>query len=630
MRRFREEKGSALVMVMFMMLILTLLGVAVLSAAVGGARRTLTRENDVQSLQLTQKTLDESVAYIANKLDGKTLKADALDSTLQGVLSAIPALQVAGSTTNQAVKTELDLASTRLISAKSTADFADSASILKKNASYTVTLIAQSEINGVKRTLKQDVKVSLYPDFLNYAFGSENDLILNGSPTIKGNIYAGGKLQVSNMAEYTYKGKKYNREEKTAQKTLFPTMLKRGDGSQPLAFVQSLNDFEISENVYESHPVNQGTNNEALSGELTIANVKKALGIDLSQVRIRKNEQFVKVNVDQSFLDKILEARDSVNQPILSLSDLNTSGSIGSYNYSETLSKYTKALKMPEKPIEPTKPIDPASADKVIQDQYKLELDAYEKAYTKYITIDLPNYQTALNDLTKALTNMEGTVVFNGDLNVDGDWLKGLIQTTKSASSWLIINGNLTVNNTLDNTPLNIDSSVLVTGAVNLAGKINVDSTLLTLGNTKIQDATITGAVKSGVVKEIVLISKGPILLNRVDAFSQASVAQTLRGFFYTDSTAELYGVGSNFDLQGGFFAKGNLTVNAVVGNSTEDASRTQIVFDDQTTSKTSRFKVDYNDQVFNNQGLALPRVDQISVKAEKIELIQESEIPKS
>ncbi|OWR27562.1 hypothetical protein CDO73_21745 [Saccharibacillus sp. O23] len=604
MRRFREEKGSALVMVMFMMLILTLLGVAVLSAAVGGARRTLTRENDIQSLQLTQKTLDESVAYIASKLDGKTLKADMLGSTLQDVLSQIPALQASNATNGSGVKTELALASTRLLSATASDDFAGSG--LKGNSSYTVTLIAQSDINGVKRILKQDVKVSLYPDFLNYAFGSEKDLILNGSPTIKGNIYAGNTLRVSNVANYAYRGQNLQKP------SLFPRMVERADKTQPLAFVQSLDAFTLSENGYAPRPVNRGADGSALSGDLTIANVRKALNIDLSQVRIRKNEQFVQVNVDQSFRDKFGQA-------------LGISDSVDIPDYSAYLNNVPNALKMPIKPKEPVKPVDPLSSDKTIQDQYKKDLDAYEKLYTNYIQVELPNYQKALNDLKTALTTMTGTVVFNGDLNVDGDWLKGLIQTQRSASSWLIVNGNLTINNTLDNTPLNLYSSVLVTGAVNLGGKINVDSTLLTLGNTKIQDATITGANGD---KEIVLISKGPILLNRVDAFTQANVAQTLRGFFYTDATAELYGVGSNFDLQGGFFAKGNLTVNAVVGNSVEDASRQNIIFDDQTVSKTSRFKVDYNDQVFEHQGLALPRVDQISVKADKIELLQESQIP--
>lgn len=50
-----NERGSALVLVMFVALLLTILGVAVLGATMGGAQRTETRENDVQSLHLAQR-----------------------------------------------------------------------------------------------------------------------------------------------------------------------------------------------------------------------------------------------------------------------------------------------------------------------------------------------------------------------------------------------------------------------------------------------------------------------------------------------------------------------------------------------------------------------------------------------
>lgn len=602
MRRLRGEKGSALVMVMFMMLILTLLGVAVLSATVGGARRTLTRENDIQSLQLTQKTLDESVAFIAANLDGKQIAANTLKATLDGVLTRIPARQVADPTKKTGVQTDLTLASSQLISAVPTADFLNDP--IKGDSSYTVTLTAQGVVNGVQRTMTQKVTVSLYPDFLNYAFGSEENLILNGAPQIKGNIYAGNQLLVSNMAQYTYNGIKYNGVDNPAQKTLFPNMLARDDGSQPLAFVQSLDRFNLSENNYQSRPVNQGADGSTLSGDLTKANVKKALNIDLSQVRIRNNEQFIRVDVIQSFREKFGLA-------------LNLNGSSIPADVSgmkAVLDGYSGALKMPEKPPGPPTEPGPQGTDET-EAKYNDRIKKYEDEYKKYIAA-LEQYERDLDTLAGKLTNMGSTVVFNGNLDVDGDWLRGLIQTTRRADSWLIVNGDLTVNNKIDSSNLNVYGNVLVTGSVKLVGKINVDSTMFVLGNTTIQDATITGATGN---KEIVLISKGPILLNRVDAFNDT--AQTLRGFFYTDATAELYGVGSNFDLQGGFFAKGNLTVNAVVGSSTQDPSRQRINFDDQSVGKANRFKVNYNDEVFEHQGMALPRVDKISVKAEKIQL---------
>ncbi|NGZ76087.1 hypothetical protein [Saccharibacillus alkalitolerans] len=608
MKRLRGEKGSALVMVMFMMLILTLLGVAVLSAAVGGARRTLTRENDIQSLQLTQKTLDESVAYIAANLEGQQVKADRLKTTLDSVVAGIPAKQP---DSDGGVKTDLALASGRLVDASVSADF-KATDPIKGNSSYTVTLVAEADVNGVKRTMQQKVRVSLYPDFLNYAFGSEEDLILNGSPYIKGNIYAGRSLRVSNMANYAYNGNSGLR-----QASLFPKMAEREDKSPPLAFVQSLDQFILSENNYPARSVNRGAAGEALSGELIKANVLKGLGIDLSQVRIRKNEQFIQINVDRSFREKLAGALKVDESALPQAAGLN-----------DYLNGYDGALKMPEKPVEPVQPEPPSSdATQEELDQYDKEYGQYKKDLAQYEQ-DYLDYQAALTKLSDTLSAMNGTVVFNGNLNVDGKWLRDLIQTGKSTkaggydTAWLVVNGDLTVANTVDDSELRLYSNILVTGSVNLASRINVDSTLFALGGTTIQDATITGAADGGGSdKEIVLISKGSILLNRVDAFKPNNEARTLRGFFYTDATAELYGVGSNFDLRGGFFAKGNLTVNAVVGDSVEAPSRQHIVFDDQTGTKTSRFKVNYNDEVFEHQGLALPRVDRVSVKAEKIEL---------
>lgn len=614
MKRAREEKGSALVMVMFMMLILTLLGVAVLSAAVGGARRTLTRENDIQSLQLTQKTLDESVAYIAANLEGQSVQGNALGVRIQSVLSAMPALR--SDDDGSGVQTDLQSASGELISAVPKADFEGDP--LRGNSSYTITLTAEGNVNGVKRTMTQKVKVSMYPDFLNYAFGSEEDLILNGSPLIRGNIYAGETLRVRKKAEYAYKGKNDLRKE-----SLFPLMSARDDGAMPLAFVQSLDQFVITEDQdrYPERAVNRGTDGSALSGELTKVNVTKALGIDLSQVRIRNNEQFIQINVQQSFREKLAEA---LGVDIGSLPD----------DLTGYLNSYGGALEKPEKPKEPERVPEAQTEEERKSVAYQAKLQKYDEDLKAYLE-KLKEYEAALAKLASTLSAMPGTVVFKGNpvvdggsLKVDGKWLRDLIQTNKSASTgtvggpqpWLVINGDLNVNNEIDNSALRLYSNILVTGSVNLTGNIEVDSTMFVLGSTTIQDAAITGAEVAGSEeKEIVLISKGSILLNRVDAFSSTDKVQTLRGFFYTDSTAQLYGVGSNFDLRGGFFAKGSLTVNAVVGNSTEGPD--QINFDDQVAGRTSRFKVDYNDEVFEHQGLALPKVDRISVKAEKIEL---------
>lgn len=85
-----NERGSALVLVMFVALLLTILGLAVLGATVGGAQRTETRENDVQSLHLAQKGLDETAAYIQTKLDGrKDIDPDHMEDEIKDIVLEI-------------------------------------------------------------------------------------------------------------------------------------------------------------------------------------------------------------------------------------------------------------------------------------------------------------------------------------------------------------------------------------------------------------------------------------------------------------------------------------------------------------------------------------------------------------
>lgn len=166
---------------------------------------------------------------------------------------------------------------------------------------------------------------------------------------------------------------------------------------------------------------------------------------------------------------------------------------------------------------------------------------------------------------------------------------------------------------------MNVKGNILVAGNVTIKGKIAFDSTMFVLGNTTVEDATIQGLNS----KELVLISKGKVLINRLDAFSNHPV--TMKAFFYTDSTGELYGVGSRFSLDGGFFAKGDLTVNAVVGEVRSlSAQVPNNDFVSQTADEMRRFEVEYNNQVYIHQQSSLPRVSNVSISVGPIKFATE------
>lgn len=596
MKRWREEKGSALVMVMFMMLILTLLGVTILSATVAGSRRTLTRENDIQSLQLTQKVLDESVAYISKQLNAKvelpSFDAKNLKAEIENVINTLP-VDPQGKPQAKGVQTSaLYAASGSLTSHPKVEDDFAKDDLLKQGTAYKFKLTAVGNVNGVQRTLTQEVKINMYPDFLQYAFGSEQNLILNGAPYINGNIYAGRDLIVTNRPKYVYKGSNL------ATNSVFPQMEKDSQ-----VFIQSLDQFATGENDSAPTPVTSG-------GDSAVSTrVKQALNIDVSQIHIKNQQKFVQINVENSFLEKLATSVNKTGVTPESLqkaySELAGSPSARASAIVGDLEKVgVQTAVMPAEPELET--ITPLGSNPTEE-----EISVYNQA-VKRNEDKVNEYNNKVNELKASLASLKQTTIYKGDLLVDGKTFSSLGALNKSY--WLIVNGNLTVAGGTQ--PIALASNVLVTGDVRFKDRAEVDSTMLTMGRTTIEDATIAGRDQ----KEIVLIAKGEVLLNRVDAFRDT--VSSLRGFFYTDSTATLYGVGSNFSLEGGFFAKGDLTVNAVVGDSKAGAA--DIAFDPQSSSgqnTRSRFKVRYNDEVYAHQGSGLPQVQHVSISAGKLQL---------
>lgn len=580
--QYRQEQGSALVMVMFVVLILTVLGLAVLSATVGGAKRTETRENDVQSLHLAQKSLDEAVAYITAQLDQQqnidpvSLNADILNITQQiqnqintGVQTSTN-LQASGAGQSQA----------RLTSIVYKGPEKGTTSQLTQ---YALTLTAQANVNGVNRTLVQEVNIDTFPEFLSYALGSENNLILNGAPNITGNIYAGNTLKTSHTARYTYKAVSHT------QSTQYPHL--NGD-----AYVQSLDAIQEEKITNQYTPVN-------MDPALANSSLGRVLGISLEQVNIKNKKKFVQVNMDQTFIDKIAEAV-SVNR-----ADIQAMYTSANNNPAQLMTNVAnrygiKQLTLPTKPADPVRPASGASS---------AEWDQYNAAVAAMQT-----YEDQMATLKKTLSTLTQSVVFNGDLELDGVTFDKLNYTQKEGN-WFLLNGNLTIDN-YQSSAINIRANMITAGNVTIHGEAALDATVYVMKapasatdyTTVLQDATIKGL--NG--KEVVLLSKGGILLNRIDAFS--STPTTIKGFFYTEAAADLYGVGSVFWLDGGFFAKGDLTVNAVVGDAVKGTSDIEV---NPSSSVGSRFRVAYNESVYADQQSGLPRIQQVNVRVGKLEL---------
>jgi hypothetical protein len=362
------------------------------------------------------------------------------------------------------------------------------------------------------------------------------------------------------------------------------------------------------------------------SGDSNTKNAKTILG-DLSETQTKSNKDFIGINMEESFVDKLTEAiggGSAVRDAIQNLYKLRMSDVMNYLIDSKQLAK-----------ISPLAPTGNETTQQI--EAYTSELAAFKK----YVNEDL-NQGSVLyrGDFNLNQFDYSNLLYVTGD-NIGKTYRKDTDKDGYSQSNWFIIDGDLKITNTNVNDPIQVRANILVTGDVHISGNVEMDSTIFAMGNTVIEDASIEGL--NG--RELVLMSKGDILITRVNTNGPESfknivgdqqydlafdsddktigAIKRLDAFFYTDSTAELYGVGSIFWIRGGFFSKGDLTINAVRGfaevqNGAIKAEENQASI----LGKRARFIISYNNDIFDHQAAALPRVKTVQLNRGKRKML--------
>ncbi|MCX8047466.1 MAG: hypothetical protein N3A70_11415 [Anoxybacillus gonensis] len=201
---------------------------------------------------------------------------------------------------------------------------------------------------------------------------------------------------------------------------------------------------------------------------------------------------------------------------------------------------------------------------------------------------------------------------------------------TLNDGQWLIVNGDLTLENA-GSSPLQISGNIIVLGNLTITGQVAFDSTIYVNGNTSIYNTTISGL--NG--KEVVLLTKEELEIARVNEFTNnfSLTTPNLKGFFYTDSNAVIYAVGSYINIEGGLFARGNgsiipytdengLIINTYRGETNESGTNLSFqtpISSEEDQKQYARFVVKHNKDVFINRGLGLPLVKQLAVIVDEL-----------
>ncbi|MDQ0214533.1 hypothetical protein J2S13_000929 [Oikeobacillus pervagus] len=162
---------------------------------------------------------------------------------------------------------------------------------------------------------------------------------------------------------------------------------------------------------------------------------------------------------------------------------------------------------------------------------------------------------------------------------------------------------------------------------------IEFDAVIYTQGKATVSNLNIKGLPRGQIKKQLILLSRDKLLITRVNEFNnfhhpketkdaqdyiphENEAITPLKAFFYTESNAELYGVGSLFFINGGLFAKKDLEINVIRGEiyKIDEASPTPNSTEIDQEDHYSRFIVDYNKSILLQNFDSLPKVDYLTI----------------
>ncbi|BCB05012.1 hypothetical protein [Bacillus sp. KH172YL63] len=617
-----NERGNALLTVLITSLVMVTIGMAIISSTIGGAKRTEVRETDIDITYEGLKAVEEISAKLVfqlqpsqklgidqlTPLNMNTKVADFIQSDIipsygtSDTIKCITIVDVSG-------QTAYNLLGDHCGKANSLTYHTFGLAYLNTNLTRVYELIVQtknpdSEQGKIEKTVRKRIILSPIPSFLKYTLGSRGMLELNGSPHLVGNVYA-RSLGISENAKYQL----------SASDQL--------DVEAPLPSIMG--------DLYTSYEPSSYAAIKSLVDD-------EKFYPHLPMPEIKQDSQFTDIAFDRTYEEEVGKVLSSLNLPLgTSITQDNLISAIGRNLLVNT-------------PILP--PITNGILNPNVQGIVKSNRSITVKSLAN-TGVDLI-VQGDVNILANSAMSI-GNIISTGNVtisNLTGEMNIGNIiaagKVSIEANAPVKISDNIV---SFDNTSFQSQNSTSIIEGNIFSGRnltiqgdandpngendeIAFDSVIYAKGKTSISNLNITGHSGTSGTGQLILLSKGQLLVTRMNEFQYyadesekdkasllpdpAESIKPLQAFFYTDSDATLYGVGSLFYVNGGVFSRGNLTVNAVRGNVDNMASIKTDLFSNQ-EEKLSRFIVNYNKDVLLSKLDALPRVEALSLISDEI-----------
>ncbi|MCZ0702413.1 hypothetical protein J2T56_000974 [Natronobacillus azotifigens] len=578
-RWINNSDGSSLILVLLMVVIFTVLGTALLGSTLTGVKNVNFRQHDTQALHSSQMGVDYALAYIDSSFDDYRDEEGSIDLTSLGYnpedfgedfsfVDVFTSLLLDILQPFQDGYASPDQNFT-LTFDPTDLDLRESDSFVEGN--FDIKSIGTS--GGVSKEIIYTLSLSASGVFevLSYAVGAEGNVFLHGASTIEGDLYTGNNLYVYNHAQVFSSGDHYI-------PSLYPCV--DSDNSTVLGQIIRVNNISN----YQRH-LNQNTHASYTSMQPEhYANVFSCSPPTISSVEA----DFSSIEATSS------ENRFKINSP-----DVQPNGDHRPYlswRYLELEGSY---------------------ADKLVKPRFNSLSPRLN--YTQHFGgLHLEGDSDIRDGANLTFGWQDASGAFRGGLYVDGNLYIGDRNTSSNANN---------VNNYED---ISIKGPVYVTGDLIIRGAdVQFDSTLYVAGDTEIRNSRLRG-IQSGEEGEssLVLFGDGEVKISNISSFeNDRSRISRVRGFFYSNERLEIYGVGSNIEIEGGIFAK-DIVLNAIRGDSFNQNNRwgyyspsgVSWSFERSNrqatlSSNDSRLRIKHNPNLIENPPDALPSADNIVIR---------------
>ncbi|MBN8191146.1 hypothetical protein JI667_03185 [Bacillus sp. NTK074B] len=617
-----NQRGNTLLTVLITSLVMVTVGMAIMSSTIGGAKRTEVRETDIDITYEGIKAVEEISAELVSQLQPtKSLNINQLttgniNTKVSDFIRSdiIPAYQSSDTIKCITIVDVSSDAASNLLGDKCKKANAlqyhtFGLDFLNTNLTRVYEIVVNtknpdSEEGQVEKIVRKRIILSPIPSFLKYTLGARELLELNGSPHLVGNVYA-QSLDISEDANYQLSNHK---DKKVAAP--FPSII--GD-------------------IYTSYDKDNYVKMKSLVDTNSFYPY-------VSSPNIKQDSQFTDISFDQTYNDEVGKVLNSLD---LSLNNNLTQANLRNTITRNFLTDGSIFLPLVKGILDANvKGVVKADRSITVKNLVHGGVDLIVKGDVNILADSAMNIGNIISTGNVTISNVSGnmsigniiaagkvSIEANAPINLKGNIVSFDNMTIQSQNSISSMEGNVFSGKDLT-----------IQGDANDEGEeddeMAFDSVIYAKGKTSISNLNISGLKGSDTSGQLILLSKGQLLVTRMNEFQYytdesekkdtnllpdpSENIKPLQAFLYTDSDATLYGVGSLFYVNGGVFSKGNLTINAVRGK-VDNMDRIENDLFSNQEEKLSRFIVHYNRDVLLSKLDALPKVESLSLISDEI-----------